>query len=107
MNQKEFFVRSYPKSELAMLYFPDATPHVALNRLNAWIRRCEELSDGGAEPPERMDPPLRRARRGTRLRRFLDSFIVADAAIWNIFSTFALEKNLRPHSTGICIVKSY
>ncbi len=45
MNQKEFFVRSYPKSELAMLYFPDATPHVALNRLNAWIRRCEELSD--------------------------------------------------------------
>ena len=45
MNQKEFFVRSYPKSQLAMLYFPDATPHVALNRLNAWIRRCEELSD--------------------------------------------------------------
>ena len=45
MNQKEFFVRSYPKSKLAMLYFPDATPHVALNRLNAWIRRCEELSD--------------------------------------------------------------
>ena len=45
MNQKEFFVRSYPKSELAMLYFPDATPHVALNRLNAWIRRCEEPSD--------------------------------------------------------------
>ena len=43
MNQKEFFVRSYPKSELAMLYFPDASPHVALNRLNGWIRRCEEL----------------------------------------------------------------
>ena len=44
MNQKEFFVRSYPKSELAMLYFPDATPPtVVLNRLNAWIRRCEEL----------------------------------------------------------------
>ena len=48
MNQKEFFVRSYPKSELAMLYFPDATPHVALNRLNAWIRRCEELGEGHA-----------------------------------------------------------
>jgi hypothetical protein len=32
--------RSYGKSELAMLYFPDSNPHVALNRLNAWIRRC-------------------------------------------------------------------
>ena len=38
-------IRSYAKSELAMLYFPDASPHVALNRLNGWIRRCEELSD--------------------------------------------------------------
>ena len=47
MNQKEFFVRSYPKSELAMLYFPDATPPtVVLNRLNAWIRCCEELGEG-------------------------------------------------------------
>ena len=36
-------IRSYAKSELAMLYFPDASPHVALNRLNGWIHRCEEL----------------------------------------------------------------
>ena len=36
-------IRSYAKSELAMLYFPDASPHVALNRLNGWTRRCEEL----------------------------------------------------------------
>ena len=43
MNQKEFTIRSYPKSELALYYFPDATPHVALNRLNAWIRRCPPL----------------------------------------------------------------
>ena len=35
--------RSYGKSELAMLYFPDSDPHVALNRLNAWIRRCPPL----------------------------------------------------------------
>ena len=38
-------IKSYPKSELAMLYFPDSTPHVALNRLNAWIRRCPPLTD--------------------------------------------------------------
>ncbi|MBR0276765.1 MAG: DUF4248 domain-containing protein [Prevotella sp.] len=45
MNQKEFSIRSYPKSELALLYFPDATPHVALNRLNSWIRRCQPLTE--------------------------------------------------------------
>ena len=36
-------IRSYAKSELAMLYFPDASPHVALNRLNGWIRRRMNL----------------------------------------------------------------
>ncbi len=36
-------VRCYAKAELAMLYFPGASPHVALNRLNAWIRRCQPL----------------------------------------------------------------
>ena len=45
MNPKEFSIRSYPKSELALLYFPDATPHVALNRLNAWISRCQPLTE--------------------------------------------------------------
>ena len=54
MNQKEFTIRSYPKSELALLYFPDATPHVALNRLNSWIRRCPPLVDALSKP---IDPP--------------------------------------------------
>ena len=36
-------IRSYPKSELALMYFPDADPHAAVNRLTAWIRRCPEL----------------------------------------------------------------
>lgn len=37
-------IKSYPKSELAMLYFPDAsTPHIAQNHLNAWIKRCKPL----------------------------------------------------------------
>ena len=35
--------RSYGKAELAMLYFPTATPRVALNRLVRWINRCPEL----------------------------------------------------------------
>lgn len=40
---------SYGKSELAMLYFPDSNPHVALNRLNAWIRRCPLLTEALAD----------------------------------------------------------
>ena len=36
-------IKSYPKSELALLYFPDSDPHVATNHLNAWIRRCPPL----------------------------------------------------------------
>ena len=28
-----------------MLYFPDATPHVAVNRLTSWIRRCRPLDE--------------------------------------------------------------
>ena len=39
-----FKYRSYSKQELAMLYFPDSDPHVALNRLNRWIRGCPDLS---------------------------------------------------------------
>ena len=36
-------IKSYPKSELALMYFPDSDPHVALNRLNCWIKRCTPL----------------------------------------------------------------
>ena len=38
-------IKSYPKSELALMYFPDSTPNVALNRLNSWIKRCPPLVD--------------------------------------------------------------
>ena len=42
---KEFEIRSYGKSELAMLYFPKAqTVGGALSNLNFWIRRCTELN---------------------------------------------------------------
>ena len=40
---KEFTVKSYPKSELAQLYFPYSEAHVAQNHLNSWIRRCPML----------------------------------------------------------------
>ena len=37
-------IESYPKSELAMIYFPKAScPHVAMNRLNSWIKTCPDL----------------------------------------------------------------
>ena len=39
----EFQIKSYPKSEFAQLYFPESDPHVALNHLNSWIRRCQPL----------------------------------------------------------------
>jgi hypothetical protein len=41
--KKEFTVKSYPKSELAQLYFPYSEAHVAQNHLNSWIRRCPML----------------------------------------------------------------
>ena len=37
-------IKSYPKSELAQLYFPDSDAHVATNHLTSWIRRCPELT---------------------------------------------------------------
>ena len=43
----EFKVKAYGKSELAMLYFPDAgSAHTAVNHLMSWIHRNPELSEG-------------------------------------------------------------
>lgn len=33
------------KKELALRYFPDSEPHVAVNHLNSWIRRCKPLME--------------------------------------------------------------
>lgn len=39
-------IKSYGKSELALLYFPNATtPIGALSNLNSWIRGNKHLSD--------------------------------------------------------------
>ena len=41
---KTFQIRSYRKSELALLFFPDSeTKGGALNNLNSWIRGNHEL----------------------------------------------------------------
>lgn len=42
----EFKVRSYTKKELALFYFPDASPHTAVNRLMRWINRNAPLLVG-------------------------------------------------------------
>ena len=39
----EFELRSYGKSELAMLYFPKSSPDIAMKRLNRWINNIKEL----------------------------------------------------------------
>lgn len=59
---KPFEIRSYGKSELAMLYFPDAkTKKGAMNNLNFWINYCQELRQ---KLQELNSPP--RAHRFTR-----------------------------------------
>jgi hypothetical protein len=40
-----FKIRSYSKKELALMYFPDSTPRVAVNHLRALIRRNDMLWD--------------------------------------------------------------
>ena len=43
---KPFEIRSYGKSELAMLYFPHAqTTSGALSNLRFWIRKCRDLDN--------------------------------------------------------------
>lgn len=44
---KNFKIKAYGKSDLALQYFPDAaSAHTAVNHLMSWIRRNPELIDG-------------------------------------------------------------
>ena len=36
-------IRIYSKQELALMYFPEAKPHTAVNHLMRWINRCGQL----------------------------------------------------------------
>lgn len=44
-NDAYFPIRVYSKKELALCYFPDSDPKVAVNRLVRWINRNQELMD--------------------------------------------------------------
>jgi hypothetical protein len=43
MNEKEFIVRAYGKSELAMLYFPGDSKATALKKLRYWLKVNKRL----------------------------------------------------------------
>ena len=42
---EHFTIRAFSKKELALRFFPDSTPRVAVNHLMALIRRNDMLSD--------------------------------------------------------------
>ena len=39
----DFKIRPYTKKELALAYFPDSSPHSAVNHLMTWIYRCKPI----------------------------------------------------------------
>ena len=43
MNEKEFKVHAYGKSELAMMYFPGNSKKVALTKFRLWLLRNKRL----------------------------------------------------------------
>lgn len=62
MDKESFPIRTYGKSELALLYFPDtATTAGALSNLNSWIRGndelCEALRQCGMPPKSKYFTP--------------------------------------------------
>lgn len=60
-SSAEFQIRSYGKSELALMYLPDVTPDATRRTLMAWIRRSPGLTDrlreAGLTPPSHYFTP--------------------------------------------------
>ncbi len=50
-EMQEFPIKSYPKGDLAMLYCPAESFHLALRKLNRWMHQCpplmQELEENG------------------------------------------------------------
>lgn len=61
IEEKEFRVRSYGRTELALMYSPELTPTSAYRKLVRWIRRQPELSSyfirNGKMPTSRCFTP--------------------------------------------------
>lgn len=59
---KDFKIRSYGRTELAMLYCPDLTGLAAYRKMHRWMERCpglmERLNDLGYEAQRRSFTPL-------------------------------------------------
>lgn len=43
MENVLFFIKTYLKRDLALLYFPGSTPETATKNLNRWIQKCAPL----------------------------------------------------------------
>lgn len=60
--EPKFIIRSYSKSELAMLYSPFITPKSAVRKLNRWIAikpgLTERLQDAGMLPNAKCYTPF-------------------------------------------------
>ena len=39
----KFEIQASTQKEFALLYFPSAEPHTAVNRLMSWVKRCKPL----------------------------------------------------------------
>ena len=53
MSDREFMIRSYGKSELAMLYFPNLTKQSAMKKMRHWLEinpRLRHLINKNAIP---------------------------------------------------------
>ena len=91
---KLFEIRSYGKSELAMLYFPDAkTKKGAMNNLNYWISYCTELREKLRElnsPPQNHE---KRISSGKEFRSVLNRTKPAQLPILKC-RTFAMRKEI-------------
>lgn len=61
-TETRFIIRSYSKSELAMLYSPYITPKAAVRKLNRWIAikpgLTERLSQSGVLPNAKCYTPF-------------------------------------------------
>ena len=57
MSEKEFKIRTYGKSELAMMYFPKLSKRAAAQKLRTWVKTNPRLNEIYFEAPM-INPPM-------------------------------------------------